>query len=118
LHLRPLDVSASAYLPVAAGAWLLFAAWGGVGLLISATRRDGGQAIGWSTALIAASFVLEYIARLWPAISALRPLSLFRYFEVQAILASGLSTTSILVFGLTMIAGVLLSIVAVRRRDL
>ena len=118
LHLRPLDVPASAYLPLAAGAWLLFAAWGSVALLISATRRDGGQAIGWSTALLAASFVLEYLARLWPAISALRPLSLFRYYEVQSVLASGLPRASILVFGVTIIGGILLSILAIQRRDL
>jgi ABC-type transport system involved in multi-copper enzyme maturation permease subunit len=118
LHLRPLDVPASAYLPLAAGAWLLFAAWGSVALLISSTRRDGGQAVGWSTALLAASFVLEYLGRLWPAISTLRPLSLFRYYEVQNILASGLPRTSILVFGVTIIGGVLLSILAIQRRDL
>jgi hypothetical protein len=66
---------------------------------------------------MAASFVLEYIGRLWPAISALRPLSLFRYYEVQGIRIR-LAANSILVFGVTIIGGVVLSILAVQRRDL
>jgi ABC-type transport system involved in multi-copper enzyme maturation permease subunit len=118
LALRPADVRATAFAKVIAGAWLLFAAFGGVGLLIGATRRDGGQAIAWTTAILAASFVLDYLARLWTPIARLRPLSLFRYYAPQAILASGLPFTSLIVLGTTLILSLTGSIIIVTRRDL
>ena len=90
---RELGILATDLIPVAAGAWLLFTAWAGVGLAISATRRDGGQAIGWTTTILVVSFVLDYLARLWAPISGLRALSLFRYYEPQAIFTSGLPGT-------------------------
>jgi len=118
LFLRPLDVRVSAFLPVAGAAWLLFAAWGAVGLAIGASRRTGGQAISWTTAILAASFVLDYIARLWAPVARLRPLSLFRYYEPQAILAFGLSRAALLTLGGTILAGVLAGLVVLYRRDL
>lgn len=118
VHTRALGVRASAFVPLAAGAWLLFAAWGAVGLAIGSTRREGGQAIAWTTAVIAASFVLDYLARLWAPISNLRPLSLFRYYEPQKILASGLPSRTIIVLVATMIVGLAVATIIVRRRDL
>jgi hypothetical protein len=45
LATRPtLGLAATAYLPVAGGCWLLFTAFGSVGLLMSAIRRHGGVA--------------------------------------------------------------------------
>jgi len=38
------------------------------------------QAIAWTTTILAASFVLDYLARLWTPIAALRPISLFHYY--------------------------------------
>jgi ABC-type transport system involved in multi-copper enzyme maturation permease subunit len=118
LRTRPLDLGASAFLPLAAAAWLLFAAWGAVGILIGATRRDGGQAVAWITAMIAASFVLDYLARLWAPISALRPLSLFRYYEPQAIFASGIPADSLLALASTLAACLAAALVVIQRRDL
>ncbi len=118
LGLRPLGVRPAAFGPLAGGAWLLFAALGGVGLLISSTRRDGGQAIAWTTAFLAASFVLDYLARLWTPITRLRSLSLFRYYEPQAIFASGLPVTTMVVLAATLILTLAGSTIAVSRRDL
>jgi len=118
LGLRSLDVPATGLLPVAAMAWLLFTAFGAVGLLISASRRDGGQAIGWTTAVIAASFVLDYLARLWTPIARLRPLSLFRYYEPQVILAIGVPTRAVLVLAGTLVAGLVAGLALLARRDL
>ena len=118
LHTRALGVRASVFVPLALGAWLLFTAWGAVGLAIGSTRREGGQAIAWTTTVIATSFVLDYLARLWVPISRLRPLSLFRYYEPQAILASGLPSRTILVLTVTMIAGLAAGVIIVSRRDL
>jgi ABC-2 type transport system permease protein len=118
VSIRDLGVVATDFIPVAAGAWLMFAAWTGVGLLISATRRDGGQAISWMTAIIVLSFVLDYLARLWTPIFKLRSLSLFRYFEPQAIFGDGLPAITIIVLTSTLVVTVLGAIVAIRRRDL
>jgi ABC-2 type transport system permease protein len=118
LRLRPVDLGARAFGSIAVGAWLLFAAFGGVGLLIGATRRDGGQAVAWTTAVLAASFVLDYLARLWTPIARLRPLSLFRYYDPQAILASGLTPTATIVLAATLILSLTGSIIIVGQRDL
>jgi ABC-2 type transport system permease protein len=118
LRLRPLNTTATAFVPVVLSAGLLFAAWGGVGLAISATRRDGGQAITWITAVLAASFVLDYLARLWAPIAWMRPLSLFRYYEPQAILASGLAPAAVVVLVATTLAALAVAVSAVVHRDL
>lgn len=116
--MRGFNIPASDFAPIAGAAWLLFAAWGAIGLLISATRRDAGQAIGWTTAVIAASFVLDYVARLWTAIAGLRPLSLFRYYEPQAIFANGLRASTWVVLSATIVVALIASVLAVQRRDL
>lgn len=118
LSTRPLGVEASAFVPVGASAWLLFAAWGAVGILISSTRRDGGQAIAWTTGILAASFALDYLARLWAPIAGLRALSLFRYYEPQAIFAEGLPVGTLLVLGSTTILSLAGAVIAMKRRDL
>ena len=89
LAIRPLGLGARQLLPVVAMAWLLFMALGALGVLVSATRPDGGSAIGWLSGIFATSFVLEYLARLWKPIAALHPLSLFAYYTPQRILIAG-----------------------------
>lgn len=118
LAIRPLGLVGSQFLPVAAMAWLLFLAFGCVGLLVSATQRDGGAAIGWLSGIIASSFVLDYLARLWKTIEALRPLSLFAFYNPQHIVKAG--PDAIDVVRLAVVAGVaLVAAVAIfRRRDL
>jgi len=116
--LRQLGAVATDFIPVAAGAWLLFAAWTGVGLLISSTRRDGGQAIGWTTAVLVLSFVLDYLARLWTPIAGLRPFSLFWYYEPPAIFTDGLPLRTIIVLTSTLVVTLMAAIVVIDRRDL
>ena len=118
LQFRALDVRPAAFAPVAAAAFLLFAAWGAVGLAISAMRRDASQAIAWTTAVIAVSFVLDYLARLWPTIARLRSISLFRYYEPQALLSAGVQGRAVLVLGTTLVVAYLVAAWAVRNRDL
>ena len=117
VHLRGLDVPTAAFQSVALTAWLLFATWGAVGLAIGATRRDASQAISWTTAVIAASFVLDYLARLWTAIGSLRSLSLFRYYEPQTLLA-GMSGRAVVVLGVTLMIAYVAATVAIEHRDL
>ena len=103
---------------VAAGVGCLFAAWSAIGLLVGATRRDGGSAIGWTAGIIAVSFVLDYLARMWAPIHGLQPLSLFRYYQPQTIVAAGLNAGNLLVLGGVTISSVIAAIIVFRGRDL
>jgi ABC-type transport system involved in multi-copper enzyme maturation permease subunit len=118
IALRPLGVTAAPFLPIAAGGWLLFAAWGAVGLLVSALRRDSGSAIAWTSGLMALSFVLEYLARLWKTIAALRPFSLFAYYAPQQTLASGLPIADAVLLATVAGTAAALAVLVFGRRDL
>lgn len=119
LQTRALEgVSARDLLPVAAMALLLFASAGAVTLFVSAVSRDGGAAVSWCAGLLAGSYVLEYLARVWSAIGFLRPLSLFRYFEPQRILREGVAANDLAVLGAVGAAGLILAFAAFARRDL
>jgi ABC-2 type transport system permease protein len=94
LRVRPLGLSAWPFFKLAVAAWLLFMAWGAAGLLVSATQRESGPAIAWISGLIAVSFVLEYLARLWKVIAVLRPLSLFTYYQPPEVVRMGIGAGS------------------------
>ncbi|MEK6770003.1 MAG: ABC transporter permease subunit [Gemmatimonadota bacterium] len=116
---RPLEgVEASAYLPIAGACWLLFAAFGSVGLAISAMRHDAGSAIAWTSGIIALSFVLDYLARAWDKMAPFRFLSLFRYYEPSRILRDGLGGTDAVVLASVAAAGLLVAFTVFQRRDL
>jgi len=118
LELRELDVHVSAFRPVIVVATLLFAAWGAVGLAIGAMCRDASQSIAWTTAVIAVSFVLDYLARLWTTIASLRRFSLFRYYEPQAILSGGVPDGTVVVFMAALVVALAVAHLLVRARDL
>ena len=116
---RPLEgVAASDLLPVAAMSLLLFASWGAVALFVSATRRDAGAAISWCAGLLAGSYVLDYLARVWTAIAFLRPLSLFRYYEPQRVLREGIGAGDVVVLSAVGLAALAGAFAVFARRDL
>lgn len=120
LHLRALEnVAPADFLPLAAMSLLLFAACGAVALLVSALSDEGGTAISWCAGLLAGSYVLDYLARVWSAIGFLRPLSLFRYFEPQRILREGgITAADAAVLAVVGAVALLLAFAAFARRDL
>jgi ABC-type transport system involved in multi-copper enzyme maturation permease subunit len=118
LATRPLGLTGSHFLPVAAMAWLLFLTFGCVGLLVSATQRDGGAAIGWLSGIIATSFVLDYLARLWATIAALRPLSLFAFYNPQHIVKAGPQMMDVATLATVAVVAVAAAAVVFSRRDL
>ena len=116
---RPLEgVAAADLLPVAAMGLLLFSCAGAVALLISARSRESGPAVSWCAGLLATSYVLDYLARVWSAIAFLRPLSLFRYYEPQRILREGVAGADLAVLGVVGAAALALAFVSFGRRDL
>ena len=116
---RPaLGLDAGPFVRVATTQWLLFMAFGTIGLLVSATRRAGGQAIGITSAIIAVSFALDYIARAWAPVKWLHPASLFGYFHPQKLAAEGFSAGDLLPLAITGVVASVLSFVIFGDRDL
>jgi hypothetical protein len=97
---------------------LLFSGVGAVALLISARSREGGQAVSWCAGLLAASYVLDYLARVWSAIAFFRPLSLFRFYEPQRILREGVAGADVAVLSAVCAAALVLAFISFGRRDL
>jgi ABC-2 type transport system permease protein len=115
---RELGVQPSQLVSVAASAWLLFATWAAIGVLVSALVRDGGVAIGWMSGIIAGSFVLEYLARLWKPMTSFRRLSLFAYYTPQHIVSTGSKPGDVAVLVAVMCVALIAALIVFRRRDL
>jgi ABC-2 type transport system permease protein len=118
LSLRPLGVTATQLLGLPLMAWGLFMSWAGIVLAVSATRREAGSAVAWSTGLMATAFVLEFLARVWSPVAWARPLSLFTFYRPQEIVSNGSGFVDPLRFAAVAAAGLAASVVLFRRRDL
>lgn len=119
LAIRPLDgVRGADFLRVAGAAWLLFLAFGAVGLVVSATHRSGGGAIALTSALLAVSFAVDFLARVWRPIAWSRPWSLFGYYQPQQILTRGLAREDAMLLGLVALVALALAFAVFQRRDL
>ena len=118
LTIRPLGIPLRQILGAGVMAWLLFAAWAGVGLLVSATRHEAGPAIALTSAIVAVSFVLEYVARVWQPVKSLRPFSLFSYYRPQSAIISGIHATDVVTLAAVALVGFGLALAVFARRDL
>jgi ABC-2 type transport system permease protein len=118
LRLRSLEVTGRQVIVLPAMAWLQFLAWASVVSLISALRRDAGSAIAWASGVIATSFVLEFLARVWQPIEWARPFSLFTYYRPPEIMRSGIALADPLWMGLVAVIGLIAAVAVFRRRDL
>lgn len=118
LLIRPLGVTGPALLPTAALAWLLFMTWTLVSLLVSSWQREAGPAIAWTSGILAASFVLEYLSRLWKPIASLRPASLFAYYQPHQIVSSGVAASDPIRLAIVSVIAFVGALIVFRRRDL
>lgn len=118
LGLRSLGVTPGEVLVLPAMAWLLFTAWGSIALFVAATRREAGSAIAWTSGLIATSFVLDFLARVWSPVRWMRPLSLFAYYRPPDIVQHGLTLADPVRLALVAIIGIAAASVVFGRRDL
>jgi ABC-type transport system involved in multi-copper enzyme maturation permease subunit len=87
------------FLPVAVNLWCLEAAMYGVALLISSTARDSGRVVTITLLFVLISYLLQAVARLWPAIQFLQHYTIFEYYSPQRIvvLNEGISWVNIAV---------------------
>ena len=118
LGTRPLGVSGVQLWRLPAMAWLLFMAWAGVTLAISASRREAGSVIAWASGLIATSVVLEFLSRMWQPLAWTRGLSLFAYYRPQDIVRAGIGPWDPLTLGLVAAIGLATAVALFQRRDL
>jgi ABC-2 type transport system permease protein len=95
LSLRDLDLHPRQFAGVASMACFLYLTWGAVSLFVSATQREAGPAIAWTAGIMAATFVIEYLARLWTPIAWLRPFSPFAWYRASHIIAHGIVTADV-----------------------
>jgi len=112
---RDVRLDPADYAGAAGMLWLLFAAFGAVALALSAVTRSGGS---WAAGLVAGSFALDYVARLWEPIGWMRRLSLFRYFRPTEIVMTGVAAVDVVVLAGVAAGGLLAALVLFQRRDL
>ncbi len=103
---------------IAAALALLFAAWGGVTLLVSAAWRHGGGAIAVVSGLIAVTFALDYLGKAWPPLTPLRPLSPVADFEPTTMLHGSVAPHAGVVLGGMAVVGLVGAMAVYRYRDL
>ncbi len=118
LQVRTLGVSAAELAIVPAVGALMFGAWTSVSLLLSASQRDSGPAIAWTSGLMVVAFVVVFLAQVWPPADVIRPLSLFAYYQPQDIVQRGASATAAMVLAAVTAAGLAAAIAVFQRRDL
>jgi len=118
LATRPIGETARPFAAVSLMLALLFAAWGAIGMMVSVVRRDAGSAIAWTSGLIATSFVLDYLARLWKPMAAFRPFSLFAYYRPQALAISSISPPDAIALAAVVVLSLVVAVALLRRRDL
>ena len=118
LAMRPLGITGAGVWKLPVMAWLLFLAWAGLILAIGATRRDAGVVIAWVSGLIATSFVLEFLSRLWQPLASSRSLSLFAYYTPQTIVTAGPRPIDVIVLSAVAVTALGAAIALFERRDL
>jgi ABC-type transport system involved in multi-copper enzyme maturation permease subunit len=78
-------VRAVVFLQVQVATIALAFAMAGIGLLVSASTSDGGQAMGITTAILVTMYFVDFLSLLWGAAEPFGPLSLFHYYDPLAV---------------------------------
>lgn len=105
-HLQQV-LSWQTFLPVAANLVSLELAIYGVSLLFSALWREAGRVVSTALLFVLISYLLQTVARLWPAMQFLLPYTIFEYYSPQRlVLIEGLSWVNISVLlAVSLVAG-------------
>jgi ABC-2 type transport system permease protein len=115
----PAQVSASRYLPAAAGLACLLLAVGGTTLLLAARARRRGKAAAQATGLFLALYWLELLAELWEPLRVLSRLSPFQYFRPMESVVTGVTPwREMAVLAAVFLVTAALALLRFRRQDL
>jgi ABC-2 type transport system permease protein len=112
------NARAGDFVGTAASLALLFTAWTGFALAVSASQRRGGTAIGIVAGVMAVTFALDYIARLYQPLGPLRWISPFTYFAPHRQRFMAVDELGGAVLAGIAVLGLLTAIAVARRRDL
>jgi ABC-2 type transport system permease protein len=111
-------LSAGSAVRAFAGSWLLFVGVAMVGILVSARSSLRGRAIGVTVGIVVVWFFMNFIALLIDAISGLRYVSPFHYFQPADLLAGNASGIDLLVLAAVAAVALLSAAAGFSRRDL
>lgn len=112
------EARAADFLRPAAGLALLFAGWTGFSLAVAAAHRRGGGAIAVVAGVMAVTFALDYIGRMYAPLRPVRWVSPFTYFAPHQQRYMSVDATGAAVLAGLAIIGLAVALVVFRRRDL
>lgn len=104
---------------LAANLGMLMLAWSGVGMAIGSASRRRGVASAFAGFLALATFLLDYVGRLWQPAEKAAWLSPFRYYNpFDLVMGNPLPTKNLLVLGGIWAAGSIVAYIVFLRRDI
>jgi ABC-2 type transport system permease protein len=98
--------------------FLLFAAFGSIGLAASATFDRLTPALGITAAIVVVMYFLEVLGTFWPDAEPLQPYSLFHYYQPKQILEGEAPLLNFALPAIVAAIGVVWALVEFPRRDL
>jgi ABC-2 type transport system permease protein len=106
-------------LSLVANLGLLMLCWSGVAMAIGAGSRRRSVAGGFAGLLALATFLLDYVGRLWQAAESVAWLSPFRYYSpFEMVMGNPLPSKNLLVLGAVAAAGFMAAYILFLRRDI
>lgn len=102
----------------ALNAALLYAALGSIALALSASFDRLGPVLGIALGFAVLSYAVEFLGTIWPDLAALRPWSLFHYFQPAEILAGTGEPADLVVLFAVATAATTVGLWVFPRRDL
>ncbi len=112
------NVRATDFFRPAASLALLLVGWAGFSLAVAASQRRGGGAIGIVAGVMAVTFALDYIGRLYAPLRLMRWVSPFTYYAPHQQRHMSVDAVGVAVLGGLAVTGLVVALVVFRRRDL
>jgi ABC-type transport system involved in multi-copper enzyme maturation permease subunit len=112
------EVDATRLPILALNAWLLFGAFGAIGLAASVSFDRQAPALGVSLSVMLFNYAADVIGSLWPAAEWLQPYSLFHYLKGKAILTGGVALADLGVLAAVILVAVAWALVVFPARDI
>jgi len=113
-----MDIALDKLAQASASLALLSVVFGAMALAVGAATGKRGVAIGATTGVAVAAYLIDALAPLAGFLDALRPLSPFKYYNSAVPLQNGLDPLHVCVLLVITVAIVVVAIVGVERRDL